>query len=54
VALVFFIIYGFLIILFPYAIWSNSFFTDRHYPPGVNPNCLECPSPSATPLAELR
>lgn len=39
-----FVIYGLWVILCPNAIWDSRFFTDRNYPLGVNPNCLDCPT----------
>lgn len=45
-----FILYGVWLILFSSAIWNISFFRDRQYPEGLNPNCLECSSPTATSL----
>lgn len=49
-ALTLFIIYGIWVILSPYGIWNSPFFMTRHYPPGIDPKCLECPSiMTATP-----
>ena len=45
-----FILYGIWIIFFPYGIWTSPYFMARHYPPNVNPNCLECPLMTPTSL----
>ena len=42
------IIYAIWLIGFSSSIWVTPFFTDRHYPDGVNPKCLEC-APSIMP-----
>jgi hypothetical protein len=48
-ALILFIIYGVWVILIPNGIWNSPFFMAQHYPPGIDPKCLECPSPTMTP-----
>lgn len=49
VAFSIFIVYGVWMMCFSSMIWNTPFFTEKHYPPGVNPQCLECPPSTAIP-----
>jgi uncharacterized BrkB/YihY/UPF0761 family membrane protein len=44
-----FITYGIWLITFSSIVWDLPFFTEGHYPEGVNPHCLECPNATPTP-----
>ena len=41
-AICIFLVYGIWLIVFSSAVWNAPFFTEPHYPPGVDPHCIEC------------